>query len=231
MLSSIPFLMATFFIYGCTNELRNLHGKCLMCYVFGLILLYLSFSVNQLFHNEILQTKWLCKTFGYLAYISILICFLWLNVMCYDIWSTFRFVTNLKLLKFLTRIFTYRRGYGAKGSERRRFFNYCLYAFGVPVFITLMVFLADSLSFVPELLKVQMGENRCFVNDSHTTGVIFVYGPISLVLLLNTIFYSITAFKIHQVQKETSIVRKDESKMHSKKNVHKARLVVGHIFS
>jgi hypothetical protein len=90
MLSSVPFLFATILIYACIKELRNLHGKCLMSYCFGLTLLYLSLGLIQLYHGELAETKWLCETTGYIAYTSVLVCFLWLNVMCYDIWSTFR---------------------------------------------------------------------------------------------------------------------------------------------
>lgn len=89
MLMSVPFLVLTLLIYGFIKELRNLHGKCLMCYVFGLISLYLSFALIQLYHDEIMDTKY-CAWTGYIAYVSVLICFSWLNVMCYDIWSTFR---------------------------------------------------------------------------------------------------------------------------------------------
>lgn len=36
MLISVPFLLVTLIVYSLIPELRNLHGKCLMCYVFGL---------------------------------------------------------------------------------------------------------------------------------------------------------------------------------------------------
>lgn len=90
MLISVPFLVITFLVYACISELRNLHGKALMCYLVGLIFLYLSFSLIQLNHEKIREISWLCTSVGYIAFISVLVCFSWLNVMCYDIYFTFR---------------------------------------------------------------------------------------------------------------------------------------------
>jgi G protein-coupled receptor Mth (Methuselah protein) len=90
MLASVPFLVLTLLVYALIKELRSLHGKCLMSYCFGLILLYLSLSLTQLQIESLHRIEWLCKTTGYVTYASVLICFLWLNVMCHDIYSTFR---------------------------------------------------------------------------------------------------------------------------------------------
>lgn len=89
MLFSLPFLLLTFFVYGFIPELRNLHGKSLMCYVFGLSVLYISLSFVQLHAGKAVDPS-ACLVAGYMIYISVLLCFFWLNVMCYDIWSTFR---------------------------------------------------------------------------------------------------------------------------------------------
>jgi 7 transmembrane receptor (Secretin family) len=90
MLISVPFLVATFFIYSFIRELRKLHGKAVMCFIFALILVYVSLALIRLNNDKMFKIKWLCKTASYFAYLSILTCFFWLNVMSYDIWSTFR---------------------------------------------------------------------------------------------------------------------------------------------
>lgn len=92
MLASVPFLLITFCVYGAVRELRNLHGKCLMCYVFSLTILYLSIAIVQIWHSELLDFSVLCTAFGYSFLMSLLMCFFWLNAMCFDIWSTFRWV-------------------------------------------------------------------------------------------------------------------------------------------
>lgn len=90
MLISVPFLLVTFVIYVSFKELQNLNGKCLICYLFGLIMLYLSFPLIQLGHDFLHDLNWLCVTIGYTAYLSLMICLFWLNVMSFDIFSLFR---------------------------------------------------------------------------------------------------------------------------------------------
>lgn len=90
MLLSIPFLLVTFCVYGFIGELRNLHGKCLMSYVLSLIVLYLSFGLANIYPEKFAAVKSLCTFVGYICYLSVLCSFFWLNLMCYDIWSTFR---------------------------------------------------------------------------------------------------------------------------------------------
>lgn len=90
MIFSLPFLVITFCVYGFIPELRNLHGKSLMCYVFGLTVLYISLSMVQLEGKTFMSESVPCIASGYVIYISVLLCFFWLNVMCFDIWSTFK---------------------------------------------------------------------------------------------------------------------------------------------
>lgn len=48
MIMSIPFLLGTFLVYAVISELRNLHGKSLMCHVFSLLSAYVVLTVVQL---------------------------------------------------------------------------------------------------------------------------------------------------------------------------------------
>jgi hypothetical protein len=48
LIISVPFLFATFFVYAVISELRNLHGKSLMCHVSSLLTAYLFLAVVQL---------------------------------------------------------------------------------------------------------------------------------------------------------------------------------------
>jgi len=205
MIFSIPFLLITFCVYGFVPELRNLHGKSLMCYVLGLMVLYICLSIVQLDSGSLEVTKFACSFVGHLIYSSVFLCFFWLNVMCYDIWSTFK------------------SGIRGRGSDRRRFLLYCLYAFGVPLLITGIIILIDLNEFVPRHLKPAIGTNSCMVQNSRMVQMIYVYIPISIILIINIVFYSITAYKIYRVRKETSVVRKGDSQKHSKTDNDKDR--------
>jgi hypothetical protein len=48
LIITVPFLLATFFVYAVISELRNLHGKCLMCHVSSLLAAYVFLAVIQL---------------------------------------------------------------------------------------------------------------------------------------------------------------------------------------
>lgn len=114
-----------------------------------------------------------------------------------------------------------RRGIGGKGSERRRFLCYCLYAFGIPILFVTLVYIFETTELVPAAYRPLIGDDKCWVKESQE--LVFVYIPILILLLLNTTFYSITAYKIYQVRKETKLVRKGDSSRHSKIDLDKTR--------
>lgn len=202
MMISLPFLLATFLIYGCMPELRNLHGKSLMCYVFGLTIFYVGIiTVNM--NKQLYHGTFECKIVSLMTYMGVLSCFFWLNVMCYDIWSAFKV------------------GMRTQGSDQKRFLLYSTYAFGVPIVFTSFVFAIDSSEFVPLQFRPQMGVNRCWFHDSKMIEAIYVYFPISTILIVNIFLYSITARTIHRVQRETSIIRRSDSQRHTKMNADK----------
>lgn len=92
MLASVPFLLITLIVFGWISKLRNLPGKCLMCYDFCLLIFCIQFPLTLIYQNKILQNHpILCKVSGYMEITILLMSFLWLNVMCYDVWSTIRY--------------------------------------------------------------------------------------------------------------------------------------------
>jgi len=217
MLMSVPFLILTFVVYAIFRELRNLHGKCLMCYLFGLITLYISFPLIHIAHEDG-EHETLCKLNGYAAYISLMICFFWLNIMCYDIFSKFRYQldllyepkTSYKLILSINR-----RGFGARGSDTKRFMVYCLYAFGVPFLMTTVMFILDNTDMLDVTLRAGIGNENCWIKSEGHSEMIYIYIPLTTILTFNISTYSITAYKICQVQRETSMIRGNNSKKHS----------------
>lgn len=88
MISSVPFLLATFIVYAILPELRNVHGKSLMCYLMGLSIGYTILATVQI------KVHWnpeiLCNILGYTVYASFMSAFFWLNVISFDLWWNFR---------------------------------------------------------------------------------------------------------------------------------------------
>lgn len=113
----------------------------------------------------------------------------------------------------------------SRGGDKKKFLFYCLYAFGVPLIFTTLVFLFDTLNLFSEEYQPQIGIGRCWIQDFKLVEAIFVYIPISIILAVNIAFYSITAYKIFKVQKETSVIRNGESQRHGKNDSDKDRRV------
>lgn len=53
MILSLPFLFSTFLVYALIKDLRNLHGKSLMCHVTSLLAAYTSLIVAEFFTDTI----------------------------------------------------------------------------------------------------------------------------------------------------------------------------------
>lgn len=196
MLLSVPFLLVTFFVYACIPELRNMHGKSLMCYVLGLAAGYTVLSLVQmgLFEGSSLH----CKVSGYLVYFWFMVSFFWLNVMSFDIYWTFRGVR------------------GAKSTERKKFALYSLYAWGCPLLLITISLIFDHTELIPPNFRPQIGVTRCFIIENKYVEFFYMYLPLLLLVFANMFFFVITAVRIIKIQRETSMVRRGDSKRHSK---------------
>lgn len=87
MLLSLPFIFATILVYVCIPELRNVHGRCLVCYLTGLAIGYLVLACVQINGNEFVPEN-VCKSAGYVIYFAFSAAFLWLSAISFDLWWT-----------------------------------------------------------------------------------------------------------------------------------------------
>lgn len=90
MVLSVPFLIATFLVYAILPELRNVHGKSLMCYLLGLTVGYSVLSYIQFKGGDHSIESATCRIFGYITYFSLMFAFFWLSVISFDLWWNFR---------------------------------------------------------------------------------------------------------------------------------------------
>lgn len=88
MILSVACLIPTLLVYAILPELRNVHGKSLMCYLVCLANGQTVLAIVQLNNAETLS--WLCVAFSYWIYFWFLAAFFWLNVISFDLWWTFR---------------------------------------------------------------------------------------------------------------------------------------------
>lgn len=48
--------------------------------------------------------------------------------------------------------------------------------------------------------------------------LLYFYGPMGVIITLNVVLFVITAWKIKEIQKDTAMLRKDDSKRHAYEN-------------
>uniref|UniRef100_A0A182IR24 G-protein coupled receptors family 2 profile 2 domain-containing protein n=1 Tax=Anopheles atroparvus TaxID=41427 RepID=A0A182IR24_ANOAO len=196
MLLSVPFLLLTFFVYACIPELRNMHGKSLMCYVLGLSVGYTVLSLVQL--RVFPGSSMSCLISGYIVYFSFMVSFFWLNVMSFDIYWTFKGVK------------------GVRSTETKKFLFYSLYAWGVPILMVIAVITVDNTDWLPVYLRPQFGTTRCLFIENKLIEFVYLYLPLLILVFMNVVFFVVTALRIYKIQCETSMVRRGDSKRHAK---------------
>ncbi|XP_053995120.1 G-protein coupled receptor Mth2-like isoform X1 [Hylaeus volcanicus] len=197
LIVSIPFLLATFLVYAIIPELRNLYGKTLMCYVASLLVAYTFLELASLFYIA----YGLCSAIALVIHFSFLASFFWLNVMCFDIWWTFRGFRSLQG--------------SAKQRERKKFMIYSIYAWGCASILTGISILMHFLPDIPKhFVRPEFGEESCWF-AKETAKAIYFYGPMGVTILCNICLFVSTALKIVRHKKDTARHFKDaDSKRH-----------------
>ncbi|KAL9912134.1 methuselah-like 10 isoform 3-T3 [Glossina fuscipes fuscipes] len=196
MLFSVPFMVLTIVVYLWIPELRNQHGKSLVCYLLGLSVGYSLLSFNTLLMDPNIDII-LCKLSAYTTYYAFVAAFFWLHVIGFDLWHNFR---------------------GSRGinrfQEKRRYLLYSLYAWGMALVFLILTFYAEEISDIPAYLKPGIGIEYCFLNMLSWSPMIYFFGPIIVIVFTNIIMFIMTAIKIHKVQKEMSkiMAREDSTK-------------------
>lgn len=89
MLTSVAFIAVTFLVYLFVPELRNLHGKFLLCYLTALMIGY-SLLAYIKFNGWHPMKACIKQIIGYSTYFSLLSAFFWSNVISFDLHRNFR---------------------------------------------------------------------------------------------------------------------------------------------
>ncbi|CAH0398219.1 unnamed protein product [Chilo suppressalis] len=207
MIISCVFFFIVLVVYSLLPELRNLGGLVLMAYVISLMFAFISLLVIQ----GTLSPK-NCITFTMFTYFFFLATFCWMNVMSYDIWWTFRGYAKARPI--------HRRG------EKFKFLMYALYAWGLPLAMTISLYFLNSvdLQHIPWLVLPKIPDKGCFLEGGEK--FLYLYCPMLIMILLNWLFFLMTAFNIWRLSRGTAVLDSAAAGNTVAHRTHRHRLMV-----
>lgn len=197
---TITCLILTIIVYLSLPKLRNLHGICFVCYLLCLLVVYMLLLSDKW---KWITTETACQANGYVGYFAVMAGFLWLTVISYDLWNSFR-LNNSNF-----------QGH----TPQYRFGIYSLYVWGVAAVLTITVFIidytldADNEDHLPWIPGVAL--YNCWIKTDDWSAMIYFYGPMSLQIIFNLIMFVLTAVFILNVMEESQQRLKSEKKTYS----------------
>lgn len=139
-----------------------------MCFV----LIYSTFNLDNVKENTVI-----CRTFGFLQLYGGFSTFLWLELLCFDIYYTFG----------SGRI----RNEPHKKKSIKRFLLYSLYGWGVPLLLTVIPIWFYYHDILPEPIKIYMGIRRCAIerSEENYADILFRTVPLSIIQVVNLVLF------------------------------------------
>ncbi|CAF4932872.1 unnamed protein product [Pieris macdunnoughi] len=202
LLTSCVFLSLTILVYVFLPKLRNLKGKILLSCVISLLGAFLALATMQIVEISS-ATVPPCYSFTSLFYFFILSSFCWMNALSFMMWRDYG------------RMFERTPRANNREIENRRYKKYLVYAWGVPMILTILLNVLDhaglerfSWFMVPNIIR-----NGCFLHGYER--LLYLDLPILLLLIGNWYFFIITAYNIWGTFNETKIL--NESALSLKK--------------
>ncbi|XP_055301255.1 G-protein coupled receptor Mth2-like [Sitodiplosis mosellana] len=196
LLVSVPFLIATFLVYLFVPELRNLHGKCFLCYLLSLTMAFVPLAIAKISTRNEIPTPF-CTAYAYTAYFSFISAFLWTSVISSDLWNSLGATVKYR--------FT---------SDKNQFYLYMIFAWGLSTLMTFAAFSADQIDFVPKSLQLKLGKGTCFTTIEVIPRIVYLFLPLCITFAMNIVFFILTALKIRSVRHElTKASSYDENSM------------------
>ncbi|EDV51032.1 uncharacterized protein Dere_GG15277 [Drosophila erecta] len=167
MTISLICFVLTIAVYLCVKKLMNLEGKCFTCYVVCLFFgfLFLLLNLWQL-------TRSFCQIAGFLGYYFVMAAFFWLSVISRHLW------------KFLTSM---------NDRSDRAFLRYSCFAWGMPLVLTGVTFLAGEFVESDDWKPCMGGNGHCWIFTENWSAMLYFYGPMVILIGFNFIMFILTA--------------------------------------
>lgn len=208
MLISVPFLILTFCVYASLPELQSTPTKCLLCYIFGLIVSYAMMAYVQLDGSNDVPAI-VCKSFAITTYFFIMSTFFWLNVISFDLWHNFN---------------DFKRSFRSRPNVKNPFPSYFVYAYGSSFVITSFACAMDfilgsnAVNFQPGF-----GTNRCYMQAEDLSEFLYLYLPVAVLTCLNIIFFILIARRIQEAQRDLQAINTTGQKHLSRNDLNRMK--------
>lgn len=198
------------------DKIGKSQTRFLTGYLIHLVLVHCCFAITYLAHHKmnvsLVASKLLCNSFIYLSYYSLIACFFWLCILCYNIRHSLKLHQNAGNEDILQ--------ISRRRKKIKEFCLYCLIALGIPVIITVAVSYADKFYSVTEsyyCLRLQA-----------TTEENYVVCPIVVIMVVLLIFIAQARTKICGAKK--AIVTLDQNLKKLEKETRRLAVVFAMIF-
>ncbi|KAK9869397.1 hypothetical protein WA026_003153 [Henosepilachna vigintioctopunctata] len=173
MLASCICLVLTIVAYTITSEIRTFFGKILISYCAALLL---GFACLSYLSFDLYSKDLVCRIMGTLGFYLIFSSFTWLNIMCFDIYYTFSSSSPLENKRC--------------SKKWRRFIYYSIYAWGLPLVLSLVCEL--YLNHVSPMYSTKLIRTNCIFQKSDKDAyadLIFSTIPLTVLEISNVIFF------------------------------------------
>ncbi|XP_075220889.1 G-protein coupled receptor Mth-like isoform X4 [Lycorma delicatula] len=206
---SVASFFVTIIVYAVLPELLNLIGKCVICHIGCFFVAYLIYGI--LTSVEDINSNIICLFLGYMTYFSFFAGFLWLNVMCFDVWWVFKKMQPTSSSGGSVRL----------KENKEKFIAYSIYAWGTALGFLIILILMDC---IPEdatsetfsFIKPKFGQNTCWILEYKSIWLYF-YGPLLLLFLSNIFFFVITIKKVIGFSRQTKVLKNKNSRRHTER--------------
>uniref|UniRef100_A0A1I8NGG9 G-protein coupled receptors family 2 profile 2 domain-containing protein n=1 Tax=Musca domestica TaxID=7370 RepID=A0A1I8NGG9_MUSDO len=183
MLLSVSFLVPTIAVHLLLKELReNLKNKILICYLLSLTVGYLIISMINITQARFDFVS--CSIIGYIGYYFLMAAFVWISVLCFELWYNFK----AQSYEFCT------------SRCLRRFKIYSMYAWGLSALMTAIVVWTQLSDYVDDLYKPGIGIKVCWLDTRKWSAALYFYGPNTIILIFSAITFVYVTMKMYRMR-------------------------------
>nr|XP_023016750.1 probable G-protein coupled receptor Mth-like 2 [Leptinotarsa decemlineata] len=205
MVMSCIFLVLTIFIYVALKETRKMFGKILVNYCMATFFSFAFLIVAQL-NDTPTAEECQIKAFSIIFFASA--SFTWSNIMCWDIWCTFG----------TTRLYL---GTTQRKMDFTKLLVYSLYGWGVPLLLTLVIFVFHKWKVLPYSIQPFLAEVKCFFDTKRGNYAkdLFYNIPLLIIQLVNMVLFIKTVLYCLEVKNDINKIN-DTTKNEKMKRYH-----------